>query len=105
MNIAISKQINIEQKYLEAGHTQMEADSMHACIEKKLKNKVINVPVENYGVCRSARKKPEPYAVSYLTHSFFKSFDSIKLNKSIRPGKMKGDPKVLFYRILTYIFL
>ena len=105
MNIAISKQINIEQKYLEVGHTQMEADSMHTCKEKKLKNKVINVPVEYYGVCRSARKKPEPYDVSYLTHSFFKLFDSIKFYKSIRPGKMKGDPKVLFYRILTYIFL
>ena len=75
MNIAISKQINIEHKYLEVGHTQMEANSMHACIEKKLKTKVINVPVEYYGVCRSARKKPEPYDVSYLTHSFFKSFD------------------------------
>ena len=37
MNIAISKQIKIEQKYLEVGHTQMEADSIHACIEKKLK--------------------------------------------------------------------
>ena len=34
----------------------MKADSMHAYIEKKLKTKVNNLPVEYYGVCRSARK-------------------------------------------------
>ena len=38
LHIAITKQIVIEQKYLEKGHTQMEADSMHSTIERRLRN-------------------------------------------------------------------
>lgn len=60
----------IEQKYLEVGHTQMKADSMHATIEKKLRYKNIHVPADNEVVCSQARKKPRPYDVSYLITHF-----------------------------------
>lgn len=60
INLAMIKNITIEQKYLEVGHTQMEVDSMHASIEKKLRNKIINVPAEYIDICRSARKNPRP---------------------------------------------
>lgn len=99
VNMAMINDITIEQKYLEVGHTQMEVDSMHASIARSLRNKIINVPAEYISICRNARKKPKPYNVQYLTHSFFKSHDDVKFLKSIRAGKMKGDPKVKFYTI------
>ncbi|KAL4705163.1 hypothetical protein ACJJTC_007909 [Scirpophaga incertulas] len=102
LNVATFNNITIEQKYLEVGHTQMEADSMHATIERKLKNKVIHVPAEYVGVCLGARIHPKPYIVSYLTHDFFKSFGSLQYYKSIRPGKATGDAKVTDIRALQY---
>lgn len=94
LNLAMSKSVIIEQKFLEVGHTQMEADSMHAMIEKQLKNKNINIPAEYIEICRKARRNPKPYNISYLTHTMFKKFDQVEFFKSIRPGKKKGDPKV-----------
>lgn len=38
LHLSTTKNIIIEQKYLEVGHTQMEADSMHSLIERRLKN-------------------------------------------------------------------
>lgn len=92
-NLAILHNITITQKYLEVGHTQMEVDSMHAMIEKKLKNQTINVPAEYITICRKA-KKNKPYEVKYLNYPYFKSFKELNFYKSIRPGKMKGDAKV-----------
>ncbi|CAG5001788.1 unnamed protein product [Parnassius apollo] len=102
LNVATLNNIVIEQKYLEVGHTQMEADSMHATIERKLKNKIIHVPAEYVGVCLGARIHPKPYNVSYLSHDFFKSFGSLQYYKSIRPGKATGDAKVTDIRALQY---
>ncbi|CAG4981288.1 unnamed protein product [Parnassius apollo] len=102
LNVATLNNIVIEQKYLEVGHTQMEADSMHATIERKLKNKIIHLPAEYVGVCLGARIHPKPYNVSYLSHDFFKSFGSLQYYKSIRPGKATGDAKVTDIRALQY---
>lgn len=88
LNVAMMHNVTIEQKYLEVGHTQMEVDSMHAMIEKKLKNKVINVPAEYITICKNA-KKVKPYQVEYLNYSFFKNFKEMNFYNSIRPGKMK----------------
>lgn len=93
LNLAMLHNVTIEQKYLELGHTQMEVDSMHAMIEKKLKNQVINVPAEYISICKNA-KKSKPYTVEYLSYSYFKNFKNLQFYNSIRPGKMKGDPKV-----------
>lgn len=93
VNLAMIHNVTITQKYLEVGHTQMEVDSMHAMIEKKLKNQVINVPAEYITVCKKA-KKHNPYEVEYLYHSYFKNFKDLKFYKSIRPGRVKGDSKV-----------
>ncbi|XP_050504931.1 uncharacterized protein LOC126883425 [Diabrotica virgifera virgifera] len=102
LNVATLNNVTIQQKYLEVGHTQMEADSMHATIERKLKNKIIHIPAEYAEVCVGARKNPKPYNVSYLTHEFFKSFASLQFYKSIRPGKAIGDAKVTDIRALQY---
>ncbi|KAF2889339.1 hypothetical protein ILUMI_16834 [Ignelater luminosus] len=44
LNFSIVHGISIIQKYLTKGHTQMECDSAHSCIERKLKNRVIKLP-------------------------------------------------------------
>ena len=59
LNLSMIHHVIIEQNYLEKGHTQMEADSMHATIERKLHNRVINVPADYVGICLHAREKPE----------------------------------------------
>lgn len=102
LNIAVINKVVIEQKFLEKGHTQMEADSMHSCIERRLKNTIINVPADYVAVCLKARQKPRPYNVKYLKHSFFKNANSIQFYNSIRPGRTTGDSKVTDIRALQY---
>lgn len=101
LNSAIQNNITIEQKILEIGHTQMEADSVHSTIERAMKNRNVDVPAEYIGICKTARKKPEPYDVTYLDFSFFKNFNTVQFYKSIRPGRGKGDSKVTDIRILN----
>ncbi|CAH2088112.1 unnamed protein product [Euphydryas editha] len=74
----------------------MIVDSVHACIERKLKkkSKVINAPAEYLGVCRGARVKPNPYHVQYLSHEYYNSYTDVLFYNSIRPGKKPGDPVV-----------
>lgn len=72
INVAMLHGVSIIQKYLEKGHTQMEVDAMHSCIEKKIRNRKINIPADYVHACKIARKHPKPYDVKYLTHDFFK---------------------------------
>lgn len=102
LNTAMINNITIEQKYLESGHTQMEADSMHSTVERSMKMRNVNVPADYAHICKIARKKPRPYDVNYLTHTFFKKFDKVKYYKSIRPGRTAGDYKVTDIRALRY---
>lgn len=99
---SITKKITIIQKYLEKGHTQMECDSMHSVIERKLRNTEIYTPAGYAALCRSARLKPKPYNVSYLTYDFFKKYSCLSFYNSIRPGYKKGDPLVTDIRCLKY---
>lgn len=81
-NFAIKYNKIIEQKWLEKGHTQMECDSAHAKIEKKLKDCSIFVPYDYVNVTASARKTVKinnirkicPFDVQYLNYDFFKNF-------------------------------
>lgn len=112
-NFAVEYNKIIEQKWLEKGHTQMECDSAHAKIEKRLKNYSIFVPSDYVSVTRSARKtvivnnirKKCPFDVEYLTYEFFKDFaDPQKLRfKSIRPGTKPFDPTVTQLRAMIYL--
>lgn len=102
LNFAVYHKIHVVQKYLERGHTQMEADSIHSCIERQLKNKVINVPADYVDIVKKSRKRPEPYRVEYLEHDFFRNFSSIQYVPSIRSGKKAGDPTVTDLRALRY---
>lgn len=55
-------------KFLESGHTQMEADSMHSTIERAKKNISIYSPEEWHTILRIARRD-NPYWVEDLTYS------------------------------------
>ncbi len=92
----------IIQKILEKGHTQMEVDSVHATIERKLKNKSIFCPADYIQIMREARSRPSPYTVKYLTYDFFTDFSNTRPLTSIRPGTKTGDPTVTDLRSLKY---
>lgn len=49
-NFAIKHNKISEQKFLEKGHTQIECDSAHANIEKRLKKESIFVPFDYINV-------------------------------------------------------
>nr|CAH7749724.1 unnamed protein product [Callosobruchus chinensis] len=102
LNICIESEIMIEQKFLEKGHTQMEADSIHSTIERKLRHTNINVPADYVAICRNAHRNPRPYTIYYLEHGFFKNFSKLTFVKSLRPGKKVGDPQVTDIRALRY---
>lgn len=102
LNLAMENDLCIVQKYLEKGHTQMECDSMHSTIERKIQGRVINVPADYIQLAKTARKFPRPYTVKYLQHDFFKDFSGQNFYKSIRPGFKVGDPTVQDIRALKY---
>ncbi|KAF0706536.1 Uncharacterized protein FWK35_00033566, partial [Aphis craccivora] len=101
LNLSINSNVTIIQKFLQRGHTQMEVDSMHSTIERKVRNRKINVPADYISICKSACIK-SPYTVEYLTHNFFKSYSSITFCKSIRPRNKKGDPIVTNLKVIKY---
>ena len=94
LQLAIGKGIIITQKYLTSGHTQMECDSMHSTIERKIRNKEIYSPAGYIAACKTARLNPRPYQVEYLHHRYFKNFSALKYHSFIRPGYKTGDPTV-----------
>ena len=91
---AAEKKKVVTQKFLEKGHTQMECDSVHSVIERRLKNQEVYVPAQYAILMRKARSKPNPYQVKYIDHTFFQDFSKLRLCTSIRPGTMPGDPTV-----------
>lgn len=61
----------------------MEADSMHLAIERRLRNRDINLPANYVQYCKTARLNPRPYSVKYCSYSFLKKFEGIKFYNSI----------------------
>lgn len=100
-DFACKNNIVIMQKYLEKGHSQMEVDSAHSLIERKLKNKDIKLPSDYVDICRKARPK-QPYKVEFLTHDYFLNFCNIRHYESIRPGNKRNDPHVTHLTCLKY---
>lgn len=56
LNFSIEYNIVIEHKYLVKGHSQMECDSAHALIERRLKHKDIFLPSDYVRISKEARK-------------------------------------------------
>jgi len=101
LDVSVKHDLNIEQKYLERGHTQMDVDSVHSVIERALKHRAIYIPADYVYVLRTTRTS-HPYEVKYLDYTFFKDFSGVKYYQSIRPGNKVGDPQVTNIKSLRY---
>ena len=102
LEFSIAHQIVIEQKYLEKGHTQMEVDSVHSVIEKKLRGREVFFPGDYVQAMKEARPT-KPYIVKELSYDFVKDFSQLKFLDSIRPGRKAGEPLVHQLRALRYL--
>ncbi|KAL4716227.1 hypothetical protein ACJJTC_004721 [Scirpophaga incertulas] len=104
LRLAMIKNITITQKYLEKGHTQMEVDSVHSVIERKLKNREIYLPSQYANITKEARSASSPYEVILPDFTFFKDFGlkDFQVYDSIRPGRGKRDNCVVDLRVLRY---
>ncbi|CAG4954258.1 unnamed protein product [Parnassius apollo] len=103
LQLTIEKNVIIEQKFLEKGHTQMECDAVHSSIEQKTKNKEIFLPSQ-YGVLSKEARPKQPYIVEYLSYEFFEDYTQKNtfVYDSIRPGRTTNDPTVTDLRVLQY---
>ena len=96
LHLSMERNVKIVQQFLVAGHTQMECDSMHSTIERKIVCDIFTH--RDYAVIMaSARTRPFPYQVD---QDFMKLSGSYVI--SIRPGKKAGDPTVHELRALEY---
>lgn len=104
LHLAMARNVVITQKYLEKGHTQMEVDSVHSVIERKLKNREIFLPSQYATITKEARKVPSPYEVITPDYTFFKDFGckDYLIYESIRPGRGTGDHCVIDIKALRY---
>ena len=105
LKFATETQKTVTQKFLERGHTQMECDSVHSVIERRLRNRDISVPAEYVVIIRGARTNPRPYHVKYVDYSFFPNFSDVNLSKSIRPGEFAVDLTVHDLRAIRYLLV
>ncbi|XP_044750002.1 uncharacterized protein LOC123310551 [Coccinella septempunctata] len=80
--------VKIIQKFLVKGHTQMECDSVHSAIERRLKNKEIYLPSDYLRITIQARPRA-PYTAKTKEFDFFRDFSRKDLMKykSIKPNK------------------
>lgn len=83
--------------YLLPGHTFMPVDSVHAGIERALKNKTIWASSEWPTLITNARVKPAPYTVQKLDHTFFCDWKAIrKLFFQVKSVKQRVAKKLSF---------
>ncbi|XP_045450125.1 uncharacterized protein LOC123658877 [Melitaea cinxia] len=68
---AIKFKLEITHRFFESGHSQNEGDSMHACIERALKNKKIYTPDQLYGLVMNAKQTGEKYNVKEMRQTDF----------------------------------
>ena len=100
IDLAMKHNVTIEQKYLVAGHTQMECDSMHSTIERRIVSDIFT-PRDYIVIFENARIRPAPYHVRQLSHDEMMKLSGTYVT-SIRPGKKAGDPTVHNLRALRY---
>lgn len=74
LHLSVKYNIIITKKYLEKGHTQMECDSVHSVIERKLKKTDYYLPSQLSQLTKEARLNPFPYTSKLVTFKFFSDF-------------------------------
>lgn len=93
--------VTIVQKFLVAGHTQMECDSMHSCIERRIRKDIYTLR-DYIIIFETARLNPSPYKVTQLYHNNFMKLSGAYV-KTIRPGGKPGDPTVHDLQAFQYL--
>ncbi|KAK3733541.1 hypothetical protein RRG08_063854 [Elysia crispata] len=70
----------------------MEVDSVHATIERHLKNMDVYSPFDYVNLINYSRLNPSPYNVKNLTFRFFRDFEKFDQGaiKSIKPSKSEN---------------
>ncbi|KAF0715572.1 Uncharacterized protein FWK35_00022354, partial [Aphis craccivora] len=104
LHLSVKYQLSITQKFLEKGHTQMECDSVHSVIERKLKKTDCYLPCQLSQITLQSRQHPFPYKSEVLTYSFFLDYSDKKFMfyESIRPGRVASDAVITDLRVLKY---
>lgn len=102
LQFAMKNNVEIMQKFLVVGHTQMPCDSVHAMIEKYSKKREVYMPYDYIRFTREARSDPFPYDVVEIHHTDIKDYRKFLRYSSIRPGKCKNEPTVTDIRALFY---
>ncbi|BES91079.1 Hypothetical protein NTJ_03889 [Nesidiocoris tenuis] len=104
LHLSMLKKVTIIQKFLEKGHTQMECDSAHSTIERKINNIEVHLTSQYASLTEVARKTPMPYRSKMIDHKFVKNFGDTNhmIYPTIRPGRKSGDPTVTNLRWLQY---
>ena len=80
----------------------MEVDSVHAQIERVVKNKNIYSPSSYVTLIEGAKKSKSYYKVKHVDHTYFDDYSCFGLYNSIRQGWVSGDPKVVDLVQLKY---
>lgn len=82
MHASRTLNLDIVHRFLQTGHTQNEGDSMHACIEKNLKNKIVYTPDQLYEIIMNA-KVHKKFVMTEMSQNVFYDFKSLAiLNKN-----------------------
>ncbi|CAG7728674.1 unnamed protein product [Allacma fusca] len=105
LNFAMRRHKIIYQKFIDKEHSQTECDSVHADIDRKLKDMNIGLPRDYMEVCRSARRHPTSrYEAKEIDYSFFRDYTSkfFQRYESIRPGSKPKDPHETDIQALKY---
>lgn len=73
MYIYVSRTLNLDitHRFLQTGHTQNEGDSMHACVEKNLKNKIVYTPDQLYEIIMNAKVNKKFVTTEMSQNSFY----------------------------------
>ena len=80
----------------------MEVDSVHAQIERVVKNKNIYSPASYVTLIESAKKSNPYYKVKYVDHTYFDDYSGFGFSNSIRQGWVSVDPKIVDLVQLKY---
>lgn len=98
LQFSMEHNVEIYQKYLVVGHTQMPCDSVHATIESYCKKRDVYLPHDYIRFTREARKHPFPYEVEELNFNDIRDYKLCQRYSTIRPGNKKNDPKMTYSR-------
>ena len=91
----------INQKFLEPGHTQMEVDSIHACIERAANNFPIYIPNDWLAVASLAKRTGRPYIVNKLQCEDIKNWKNV--SKELIVNKHKINEGILNWRQVKWL--